>query len=83
MLKCKFLETENSRTDNCFLTTFKNVLHVIYLRCSVRIVKSWRAGVGKSLYKKRMVAELYKTVPNIPRRKSSNVTIPLHEYAKM
>jgi hypothetical protein len=34
----------------------------------MRIVKSWRAGVGKSLYKKRMVAELYKIVPNIPRR---------------
>jgi hypothetical protein len=47
----------------------------------MRIVKSWRAGVGKSLYKKRMVAELYKIVPNIPRRKSSNVTIPLHEKA--
>jgi hypothetical protein len=29
----------------------------------MRIVKSWRAGVGKSLYKKRMVAELYKIVP--------------------
>jgi hypothetical protein len=42
----------------------------------VRIVKSWRAGVGKSLYKKRMVAELYKIVPNIPRKKSSSVTIP-------
>jgi hypothetical protein len=47
----------------------------------VRIVKSWRAGVGKSLYKKRMVAELYKIVPNIPRKKSSSVTIPLHEKA--
>jgi hypothetical protein len=28
-----------------------------------------------------MVAELYKIVPNIPRRKSSSVTIPLHEKA--
>ncbi|CAC5425101.1 RNF213 [Mytilus coruscus] len=54
---------------------------VDFERCSVRIVKSWRAGVGKTLYKKRMVADLYKLVPNIPRRMSSNVTIPLHEKA--
>ncbi|VDH93225.1 ubiquitin carboxyl-terminal hydrolase 34 [Mytilus galloprovincialis] len=54
---------------------------VDFERCSVRVVKSWRAGVGKTLYKKRMVADLYKLVPNIPRRMSSNVTIPLHEKA--
>ena len=51
----------------------------MFFRCSVRVVKSRRAGVGKSLYKKRMVAELCKLVHNVPRRKSSNITIPLHE----
>lgn len=51
----------------------------MFSRCTVRIVKSWRAGVGKTLYKKRMVAEMYKLVHNVHRRKSSNVTIPLHE----
>ncbi|CAG2192038.1 RNF213 [Mytilus edulis] len=42
-------------------------------RCSVRVIKSWRAGVGKSLYKKRMVTDLYKLITNITRRKASNV----------
>ncbi|XP_071137099.1 E3 ubiquitin-protein ligase rnf213-alpha-like [Mytilus edulis] len=52
---------------------------VDFERCGVRVVKSWRAGVGKSLYKKRMVTDLYKLITNITRRKASNVTIPLHE----
>ncbi|VDI41573.1 Hypothetical predicted protein [Mytilus galloprovincialis] len=52
---------------------------VDFERCSVRVMKSWRAGVGKSLYKKRMVTDLYKLITNITRRKASNVTIPLHE----
>ncbi|XP_063403574.1 E3 ubiquitin-protein ligase rnf213-alpha-like [Mytilus trossulus] len=48
-------------------------------RSSVRVVKSWRAGVGKSLYKKRMVTDLYKLITNITRRRASDITIPLHE----
>jgi hypothetical protein len=42
----------------------------MYFRCSVRVVKSWRAGVGKTLFKKRMVDKSTKT---------AHVTIPLHE----
>ena len=51
----------------------------MHFRCSVRVVKSWRAGVGKTLYKKRMVDELHESVPNISRTKPADVTIPLHE----
>ncbi|XP_063441660.1 E3 ubiquitin-protein ligase rnf213-alpha-like [Mytilus trossulus] len=48
---------------------------VDYERCSVRVVKSWRAGVGKSLYKKRMVESLVKQVSST----QNSITIPLHE----
>ncbi|XP_052062754.1 E3 ubiquitin-protein ligase rnf213-alpha-like isoform X2 [Mytilus californianus] len=48
---------------------------VDYERCSVRVVKSWRAGVGKSLYKKRMVESLLKQVSST----QNSITIPLHE----
>ncbi|OPL22201.1 hypothetical protein AM593_08169, partial [Mytilus galloprovincialis] len=48
---------------------------VDYERCSVRVVKSWRAGVGKSLYKKRMVENLVKQVSST----QNSITIPLHE----
>ena len=65
---------------NNIISTILSFIKSYYAdRCSVRIVKSWRAGIGKTLYKKRMVAEMSKLVHNINRRKSSNVTIPLHE----
>ncbi|XP_052062680.1 E3 ubiquitin-protein ligase rnf213-alpha-like isoform X2 [Mytilus californianus] len=48
---------------------------VDYERCSVRVVKSWRAGVGKSLYKKRMVESLVKQVSST----QNSITIPIHE----
>ena len=47
----------------------------------MRVVKSLRAGVGKTLYKERMVANLEKLRPGEPGQKSTSVTIPLHEKA--
>ncbi|CAG2246214.1 RNF213 [Mytilus edulis] len=44
------------------------------MQCSY-FVKSWRAGVGKSLYKKRMVENLVKQVSST----QNSITIPLHE----
>ncbi|XP_052062678.1 E3 ubiquitin-protein ligase rnf213-alpha-like isoform X2 [Mytilus californianus] len=50
---------------------------VDYERCSVRVVKSWRAGIGKTLYKMRMVESLQQQVPTM----ENSITIPLHEKA--
>ncbi|VDI37174.1 Hypothetical predicted protein, partial [Mytilus galloprovincialis] len=48
---------------------------VDYERCSVRVVKSWRAGIGKTLYKTRMVENLQQQISNM----ENSITIPLHE----
>ncbi|XP_033741838.1 E3 ubiquitin-protein ligase rnf213-alpha-like [Pecten maximus] len=46
---------------------------------TVRVVKSWRAGVGKSLYKTRKATDLKDLYPNIKRTTDAVVSIPLHE----
>ncbi|XP_052087598.1 E3 ubiquitin-protein ligase rnf213-alpha-like isoform X5 [Mytilus californianus] len=44
-------------------------------RSTIRVVKSWRAGVGKTLFKKRMTEDLQKMILS----ESTSLTIPLHE----
>ncbi|XP_052083737.1 E3 ubiquitin-protein ligase rnf213-alpha-like [Mytilus californianus] len=46
--------------------------------CTVRVVKSNRAGVGKTLYQKRMVAELTRKTQRGYLQRPNNLTIPLH-----
>ncbi|CAC5415228.1 RNF213 [Mytilus coruscus] len=48
-------------------------------RCNVRVVKSWRAGVGKTLYKKRMVEKLLQCFPNMERKKPVDISVTLHD----
>lgn len=50
-----------------------------YHRSSVRVIRSSRGGVGKSLFKSRMVDSLTECLPNIERTRPIGVTIPLHE----
>ncbi|XP_061169274.1 E3 ubiquitin-protein ligase rnf213-alpha-like [Saccostrea echinata] len=47
--------------------------------CTVRVVKSWRAGVGKSLHKKRLAEKLHGLHGGVIRSKKAVVSIPLHE----
>ncbi|XP_062591685.1 E3 ubiquitin-protein ligase rnf213-alpha-like, partial [Saccostrea cucullata] len=47
--------------------------------CTVRVVKSWRAGVGKSLHKKRLAEKLQGLHSGVIRSKKAVVSIPLHE----
>lgn len=42
-------------------------------------MKSSRAGVGKTLYKRRMVEELHKLNPKLQKRYKEEITIPLQE----
>ncbi|VDI01999.1 Hypothetical predicted protein, partial [Mytilus galloprovincialis] len=46
--------------------------------CTVRVVKSNRAGVGKTLYQKRMVTELTRLTQRGYIQRPNNLTIPLH-----
>ncbi|XP_062615790.1 E3 ubiquitin-protein ligase RNF213-like, partial [Saccostrea cucullata] len=47
--------------------------------CTVRVVKSWRAGVGKSLHKKRSAEKLKVLNNSVIRSKKAVVSIPLHD----
>ena len=47
--------------------------------CTVRVVKSWRAGVGKTLHKKRLTEKLHTLHTGVARSKKAVVSIPLHE----
>ncbi|XP_056014152.1 E3 ubiquitin-protein ligase rnf213-alpha-like isoform X2 [Ostrea edulis] len=47
--------------------------------CTVRMVKSWRAGVGKTLHKKRLAEKLQSLHSGVVRRNKAVVSIPLHE----
>nr|XP_022293483.1 E3 ubiquitin-protein ligase rnf213-alpha-like isoform X1 [Crassostrea virginica] len=47
--------------------------------CTVRVVKSWRAGVGKTLHKKRLTEKLHSLHTGVARTKKAVVSIPLHE----
>ncbi|XP_061169263.1 E3 ubiquitin-protein ligase RNF213-like isoform X1 [Saccostrea echinata] len=47
--------------------------------CTVRVVKSWRAGVGKSLHKKRLAEKLHGLHSGVIRSKKAVVSLPLHE----
>lgn len=42
-------------------------------------MKSWRAGVGKTLFKKRMTEELQKILLSESVDSINSLTIPLHE----
>lgn len=44
----------------------------------MRVVKSNRAGVGKTLFKKRMVSELTALTQSFSNEGANNLTIPLH-----
>lgn len=54
------------------------IIHDTY-RCTVRVVKSLRAGVGKTLYKRRISEKLEELSKNVNRIGAAVVTIPLHE----
>ena len=43
------------------------------------MVKSWRAGVGKTLHKKRLTEKLHSLHAGVARTKKAVVSIPLHE----
>lgn len=45
----------------------------------MRVVKSWRAGVGKTLHKKRLTEKLHSLHTGVARTKKAVVSIPLHE----
>ena len=45
----------------------------------MRVVKSWRAGVGKTLHKKRLTEKLHSLHAGVARTKKAVVSIPLHE----
>ncbi|XP_071122875.1 E3 ubiquitin-protein ligase RNF213-like [Mytilus edulis] len=51
---------------------------VDFERSSVRIVKSCRSGVGKTLYKKRMVRDLHEQRLGSKSLHANELTIPLH-----
>lgn len=50
-----------------------------FFSCTVRVIKSWRAGVGKSLFKKRLTQELHKLIPSASEDHPNSLTISLHE----
>lgn len=52
---------------------------ILHFRSTVRVVKSCRAGVGKTLYKKRMVSDLDKKSGRNMRFDQKELTIPLHD----
>ncbi|XP_041350668.1 E3 ubiquitin-protein ligase rnf213-alpha-like [Gigantopelta aegis] len=56
----------------------KSASYIDFSQSTVRIVKSKRAGIGKTLYKKRRVAELRELNPMF-RDKDLSVSIPLYE----
>ena len=68
-----------SQSNHSVIMSCLVVIKMFIFRCSVRVVKSWRAGVGKSLYKKRMVTDLKNLIPNATRQRSPDITVPLHE----
>ncbi|XP_071172243.1 E3 ubiquitin-protein ligase RNF213-like [Mytilus edulis] len=59
------VESESKRTPACA---------VDFDRCSVRVVKSWRAGVGKTLFKDRMIEGLSQMVGG----EVKSISIPVH-----
>jgi len=61
------------------MNTFIILSHLNLCRSTVRVVKSVRAGMGKTLYKKRMEAELKRQGPITERQSVDVVTIPIHE----
>lgn len=62
----------------CHLLNNKASL-ILHFRSTVRVVKSCRAGVGKTLYKKRMVSDLDKKSGRNMRFNQKELTIPLHD----
>lgn len=56
-----------------------NILLYLCSSCTVRVVKSWRAGVGKTLYTKRLSEKLQSIHSDIVRTKKAVVSIHLHE----
>lgn len=45
----------------------------------MRVIKSWRAGVGKTLYKRKLVEKLCNLYPDVARTKKTVVSISLYE----
>ncbi|CAG2216927.1 RNF213 [Mytilus edulis] len=68
--KCPLVEKNMSR-----LICLKDLLS------SVRVVKSWRAGVGKSLFKMNMVTALMEKQVNVDGENCFVVSIPLYDRA--
>lgn len=58
---------------NCFSLWW----HACDCSCTVRVIKSSRAGVGKTLYKNRLVEKLQQSFPRAIKRKVVH-SIPLH-----
>ncbi|XP_041354575.1 E3 ubiquitin-protein ligase rnf213-alpha-like [Gigantopelta aegis] len=56
----------------------RSASHIDFSHSTVRVVKSKRAGIGKTLYKKRRVTELRELNPMF-RDKDLSVSIPLYE----
>ncbi|XP_041354587.1 E3 ubiquitin-protein ligase rnf213-alpha-like [Gigantopelta aegis] len=56
----------------------RSASHIDFSHSTVRVVKSKRAGIGKTLYKNRRVAELQELNPMF-RDKDLSVSIPLYE----
>ncbi|XP_060084373.1 E3 ubiquitin-protein ligase rnf213-alpha-like [Ylistrum balloti] len=69
---------EKLKVDKTHLKT-NPASFVDFGRSTVRVVKSWRAGVGKSLYKTRKAADLKELYPTSKRTTGAVVSIPLHE----
>ena len=49
---------------------------MMFCSCSVRVIKSWRAGVGKTLFKQRRERELDRITKG---QQHYSVTVPLQE----
>ncbi|XP_071135692.1 E3 ubiquitin-protein ligase rnf213-alpha-like isoform X2 [Mytilus edulis] len=57
----------------------KHASCVDFDKCTVRVVRSSRAGVGKTLFKDRMKKEMSKVLKLTPESRPHCLTIPLHE----
>lgn len=69
-------------TNNDALLSIFNWNHIKYFeffRSSVRVIRSSRGGVGKTLYTSRMVDKLREQMQNIDRKRPISVVIRLHE----
>ena len=86
------LDREIKETDDDFVTidlsvlikvlhnyTFNTFCFCFSKRSSIRVVKSWRAGVGKSLFKRNMVTALKERQNTMSEDTELVVTIPLYD----